>query len=95
MTMFALVGTRGGQQIKLIWQDGTLSGDEGAVQMVQMLAAGYEGQPVGSSLYGFTNHDHLSSPYTAYQLMLQMFSDHPRMLGNFPKVPEPPEGAVQ
>jgi hypothetical protein len=95
MSTFTLQGHRGSAGlITLTWTDGKLSGDPDAVHMVQILAAGYEGKPVGNSLYGFTTHNHLSSPYTAYQLMVPMFSDHPRMLGNFPKIPSPPEGAT-
>jgi hypothetical protein len=98
LTRFTMTGPRDCDHkiVTIGWHNGRLFGDAETCEIVERLAAYYEGRPVGIAPLWTTTHDHLSEPHSAAHLMTRVFT-LPRDItftGSIPKFPPPPPGAV-
>jgi hypothetical protein len=57
-----------GRRVEVTWTDGMLSVDSSAVGAVASMAVSLEGKPIATPA-GVIEHDHLSDPYAAYQII--------------------------
>jgi hypothetical protein len=94
MTRLTFIGTRNGKPISIVWEDGALFGDLETCRWIHHLAALLEGQIVGSIGGPYSTSNHLADPYGARAIILSIFPDEVRQVGDLPARVAPP-GAVQ
>ena len=91
---FTLTGLWHNRDVTLSWSDGILTGtDELALKLINDLATHAEGKLIGGPISSST-HDHLSNPYTAYELCTMLLGTRATFTGYFPPLPDPPDGAI-
>jgi hypothetical protein len=79
MASFTVIGGFRDRTVEITWNDGTLSGDQEVLALVQRWAIGSEGE--------------LNNPYTASELIQSLLQDPEIVSGELPPMPEPPEGS--
>jgi hypothetical protein len=79
VTSFTVIGEFNGRTVEITWIDGTLSGDQEILALVQRWAIGSEGE--------------LNNPYMASELMQSLLQDPEIVSGELPPMPEPPDGS--
>ena len=94
MTRLAFSGLRNGQLVRVVWEDGSLSGDLEAVAWIRHIAELLEGQILGPIGGPYTSSSHLLNPYVAAELIRSIFPGEVRQVGDLPARMAPP-GAVQ
>jgi len=78
---------------EITYDNGKLSGNQGAVHRVEFLALSLEGESVGPiPANTFTNH--LESPLSAKIIIEMAFNGQVSYSGNVPRIPRTPKGAV-
>lgn len=90
--MFTAGGQVGGQDVTIVWKDGTVSGSRFAVQLVLLESANLEGElvgPVGQQ----TDTEHLHDPLSAMIIIARVLADAV-FTGEVPEPGSAPPGAV-
>jgi hypothetical protein len=95
VTRLVFTGRRNGQLVRVVWEDGRLSGDLELVDWIQYVAALAEaaGTIVGPIGGPCSTSDHLADPYAAAELIGSVFPGKMRMVGELPLRSAPP-GAI-
>jgi hypothetical protein len=94
MTRLVFSGLRNGRPVRVVWQNGRLSGDEPTVGWIKYYAAAMDGHLLGPTGGPYLDHDHLQNPYVAAYIIRSVFPGEVRMVGALP-LREAPPGAVQ
>jgi len=93
--MYTAAGTINGKGYSVIWQDGTLSGSQEAIERLEIEAQALKkaGVPVGPE--GMYLAPDLAEPLAALFIMRQVFGADLKVTGEVPEPPdeEIPEGA--
>jgi hypothetical protein len=95
MTKLTFTGQRGGKDISITWEDGTLSGDADTVDWIRYIAriAEASGTIVGGIGGPYASGEYLEDPYAAAELIRSVFPAPPHMEGELPERYAPP-GAI-
>jgi hypothetical protein len=93
MTRLVFTGIRNGQLVRVVWEDGALSGDPETIAWIQHYAALLEGVIVGMVGGPYSSSHHLADPYAARALILEVFPGKVRQEGLLPPRIAPP-GAI-
>jgi hypothetical protein len=94
MTHLVFTGIRNGQLVRVVWEDGALSGDPETIAWIQHYAALLEGVIVGMVGGPYSSSHHLADPYAAAELIRSVFPGEVTMEGELPLRIAPP-GAIQ
>jgi hypothetical protein len=95
MTKLTFTGPRGGKDISITWEDGTLSGDPDTVDWIQHIArmAEASGTIVGGIGGPYASGEYLEDPFAAAELIRSVFPGAIREEGDLPDRFAPP-GAI-
>jgi hypothetical protein len=95
MTRLVFTGRRNGRRVRVVWEDGALSGDLEACAWIKYIAriAEASGTIVGAIGGPYSTSDHLADPYAARALILAIYPGDVRQEGDLPLRSAPP-GAI-
>jgi hypothetical protein len=96
VTAFTVHGHWLTMPVTLTWDTGNLTGDEGLVYALTLLAQDREGQEVGCPGGPFTTTHHLESPMSTLVLLLTLLDTDPpvTVTGDAPTQPTDPPGVI-
>jgi hypothetical protein len=91
---YTVRGLLNGERVTITWEDGVLSGDAVAVELLELRARALEGREVGPPTGPFTVRRHLANPLSTVFLIRALLGDEITASGEVP-IPSPlPEDAV-
>jgi hypothetical protein len=93
MTRLVFTGIRNHQIVRVVWQDGALSGDLEACAWIRRYAALLEGRVIGAIGGPYSTSNHLADPYAARAIILSIFPGTVAQVGDLP-LRERPAGAI-
>lgn len=94
MMKFTVVGNiHKRRSVSITWEDGKLSGDEGAIRMLRQLAKEKEGELVGP-VGIYTETKHLEEGLSTLFLLKDVYDAIAKIEGDIPEAPPLPDGAI-
>lgn len=90
--MMTITVQDGDKKRKITWDNGALSGDGFAVDLVRLKARSMEGYLVGPPTGPWTDTEHLKDPLSTIFVVGELFEII--SVDNPPKLPKVPEGAI-
>jgi hypothetical protein len=91
---YTVHGRLEGRRVSITWDDGALSGDQTAVDILQIRAKVLEGTDVGPPTGPYTVRRHLADPLSTIFLMRDLLGEDITADGDVPEPPPVPDGAV-
>lgn len=92
---FTVVGTIQGRPARITWDNGQLTGDPVAIQLLRIEAELADGEDIGPVEGPYVYKNHLADPVATYFLLCRVFTTVDAITGDpFPERPPIPPGAI-